>query len=82
MLGSVMRYFSLAVVALVFGGCNSAQNARQAANEEYAVASYEQSLEAYQLCARQNAADPRKCGALARVIEADKQRYEKLSPGL
>ncbi len=77
-----MRYLSLAVLALALGGCNSAQNAQQATNEEYAVGSYEQSLEAYQLCARQNAAAPQKCSALARVIEADKQRYEKISPGL
>lgn len=77
-----MLHLRLAIVALALGGCTSAQNAQQAANEEYAVGSYEQSLEAYQLCARQNAADPQKCSALARVIEADKQRYDKISPGL
>lgn len=77
-----MHYLRLAALALALAGCNSAQTAKQAANEEYAVNSYEQSLEAYQLCARQNANDPQKCSALARVIEADKQRYDKVAPGL
>lgn len=77
-----MRHFWLAALALTLAGCNSLQNPQQAANEEYAVDSYEQSLEAYQLCARQNAGDPQKCSALARVIEADKRRYDKIAPGL
>ena len=77
-----MRYLRLAAVTLALSGCNSAQNARRAASEEYAVDSYGQSLEAYQLCARENADDPQKCSALARVIDADKKRYEKLSSGL
>lgn len=76
-----MRYLRLAALALVLAGCNSVQTAKQAANEEYAVGSYEQSLEAYQLCAQQNANDPQKCSALARVIEADKKRYDKVAPG-
>lgn len=77
-----MYRLSLAILALALSGCNSLQNAQQAANEEYAVDSYEQSLEAYQLCARQNSGDPQKCSALARVIEADKRRYDKVAPGL
>jgi hypothetical protein len=77
-----MRCLRLAALTLALAGCNSAQSARQAANEEYAVDSYEQSLQAYQLCARQNADDPQKCSALARVIEADRKRYEKTSSGL
>lgn len=77
-----MRHLWLAAVALMLAGCNSLQNAQQAENEEYTVGSYEQSLEAYQLCARQNAGDPQKCSALARVIEADKRRYDKVAPGL
>lgn len=76
-----MRYLRLAALTLALAGCNSAQSARQAASEEYAVDAYEQSLQAYQLCAQQNAADPQKCSALARVIDADKKRYEKTAPG-
>jgi hypothetical protein len=70
-----MRYICLAALVIALSACNSAQSAR----EEYAVGSYEQSLGAYQICAAQNAADPQKCSALARVIEADRKRYEKES---
>ncbi|HEY8163898.1 MAG: hypothetical protein ACR650_05315 [Methylocystis sp.] len=56
--------------------CNSTQSAKNEANAEYAVQSYEQSLAAYQICVAQNANDPERCAALARVIEADKRRYE------
>ena len=79
-----MRYLWLVslALALALAGCNSPQLAQQAANAEYAIDSYEQSLEAYQLCLRQNADDQQKCGALARVIEADKKRYDKSTPGL
>jgi hypothetical protein len=81
-LGSTMRYLRLAALTLTLAGCNSAQTAQQVSNAEYAIDSYEQSVEAYQLCIRQNADDPQKCGALARVIEADKKRYDKSTPGL
>lgn len=74
-----MRHFLLLPFAAALAGCNSAQGVTQAATEEYAVGSYEQSLEAYQLCAARNADDPQKCSALARVIEADRKRYEKVT---
>lgn len=73
-----MRYPVLAVLFVALSGCNGVQAAKNAANEEYAVGSYEQSLAAYQICAAQNTDDPQKCSALARVIEADRKRYEKL----
>lgn len=76
-----MRYLRLAAFMLALSGCNSTQSARDAVNKTYAVNSYEQSLQAYQLCAEQNAGDSQKCGALARVIEADRKRYEKLASG-
>ncbi len=76
-----MRYLGVAVLMLALSGCNSAQSAKDAANREYAVNSYEQSLEAYQLCVAQNPNDQQKCSAVARVIDADRKRYEKLSPG-
>ncbi|PPD42972.1 MAG: hypothetical protein CTY15_11370 [Methylocystis sp.] len=72
-----MRVVLIAVLAALSTGCNSPQAAKEAATQEYAVGSYEQSLEAYQLCAARNADDPQKCSALARVIDADKKRYEK-----
>jgi hypothetical protein len=76
-----MRYMRLAIFLFALSGCNSAQRAKDVANQEYALGSYEQSLEAYQLCAEQNAKDPQKCSALARVIDADRKRFEKISPG-
>ncbi len=76
-----MRYLGVAVLMLALSGCNSAKSAKDVANREYAVNSYEQSLEAYQLCVAQNPNDQQKCSALARVIDADRKRYEKLSPG-
>ncbi len=74
-----MRLMLLLLCAAACASCNSPQAARQAATEEYAVGSYEQSLEAYQLCAAQNADNSQKCSALARVIEADRKRYEKVT---
>ncbi len=76
-----MRYLGLAALMFGLAACNGAQSAKDAANREYAVGSYEQSLEAYQLCAEHNPNDPQKCSALSRVIEADKKRYEKVSGG-
>lgn len=77
-----MRYLRLAALTLALAGCNSTQAEHKFENAEYAIDSYEQSLQAYQLCTQQNAGDPQKCGALARVIEADKKRYDKSTPGL
>lgn len=77
-----MRYLCLVALAVALSACNSAQTVKDSANREYAVNSYEQSLEAYQLCAERNKSEPQKCSALSRVIEADKKRYDKLSPGL
>ena len=78
-----MRYLRVVVALspLALSACNSMQAGRDAANREYAVGSYEQSLEAYQICAEQNPGDQQKCSALARIIEADRKRYEKLPPG-
>ncbi|WP_457796273.1 hypothetical protein [Methylocystis sp. S23] len=76
-----MRHLLVIVGLIGLAGCNSAQSAKQAAEQEYAVTSYEQSLKAYQLCAAQNQDDLQRCGALARVIEADKKRYDKEAPG-
>jgi hypothetical protein len=76
-----MRYLGLGALILALSACNSAQSAKDAATREYAVGSYEQSLEAYQLCAEHNRNEPEKCSALSRVIEADKKRYEKVSGG-
>lgn len=77
-----MRYLGVAIFMLALSGCNSAKSAKESANREYAVGSYEQSLQAYQLCAEQNPDNQQKCSALSRVIEADRKRYEKLAPGL
>ncbi len=77
-----MRYLGVAGLTLALAGCNSVQNAKESANREYAVDSYEQSLQAYQLCVEQNPNDQQKCSAVARIIDADRKRYEKLSPGL
>ncbi|GLI92722.1 hypothetical protein [Methylocystis echinoides] len=76
-----MRYLAFALM-FALSACNSAQSVKEAANREYAVDSYEQSLQAYQLCAERNAGDPQKCSALSRVIEADRKRYEKTAGGL
>ncbi len=76
-----MRYLGAAVLMLAAAGCNSAQSAKDRANREYAVNSYEQSLEAYQLCVEQNRNDQQKCSALSRIIDADRKRYEKLAGG-
>lgn len=77
-----MRHFSVIIVLAGLAGCNSAQSAKKEAEQEYAVSSYEQSLKAYQLCAEQNRDDPEKCSALARVMEADRKRYDRESPRL
>lgn len=76
-----MRYLGLAALILALSACNSAQSAKDAATREYAVGSYEQSLEAYQLCVAHNPNDQQKCSALSRVIDADKKRYEKVAGG-
>lgn len=76
-----MRHLRPVAFMLALSACNSAQTAKDVANREYAVGSYEQSLEAYQLCSARNPGDPEKCSALSRVIEADRKRYEKLSAG-
>jgi hypothetical protein len=71
-----MRRLFLIASLIGLAACNSAPGAKDAASGEYAVQSYEQSLAAYQICAAQNTSDPDRCAALARVIEADKKRYE------
>ncbi|MEK4034942.1 hypothetical protein WOC76_09030 [Methylocystis sp. IM3] len=77
-----MRYLGVAVLMLALSGCNSAKSVKDEANREYAVNSYEQSLEAYQLCVAQHPNDQQRCSAVARVIDADRKRYEKLPPAL
>lgn len=77
-----MRYLGVAILMLAFSGCNSAKSAKETANREYAVSSYEQSVEAYQLCAQRHPDDPQKCSALSRVMEADRKRYQNLPPNL
>jgi hypothetical protein len=79
--GGFMRRAICVLLPIVLSGCNSLHGAKEAANEEYAVDSYEQSVAAYQLCAAENKGDPDKCSALARVLEADRKRYDKLSAG-
>lgn len=73
------RAILVLLAAASLAACNSAKVAKQEAAEDYAVTSYEQSLAAYQLCAKSNADDPQKCSALARVMEADKARYDKVN---
>jgi hypothetical protein len=76
-----MRYLAIALI-FALSACNSAQSAKEASNREYAVESYEQSLQAYQLCAERYPNEPQRCAALSRVIEADKKRYEKTAGAL
>jgi hypothetical protein len=76
-----MRGLLCILVPIALAGCNSLHGAKEAANEEYALDSYEQSVAAYQLCASQNPKEPEKCHALARVLEADKKRFDRMSPG-
>jgi hypothetical protein len=64
-------------LSIGLAGCNSLQSGKDAANQEYAADSFQQSLEAYNICVKENPNDQQKCGALARVLEADKKRYEK-----
>jgi hypothetical protein len=77
----MMRRLIFILLPIMLAGCNSLHGGKEAANEEYAVDSYEQSVAAYQLCASQNPNNPEKCSALARVLDADKKRYEKMSSG-
>lgn len=71
-----MRWlFLIPMTVMGLAGCNS-MSAKNVANAQYAADSYEQSHSAYQICIAQNANDPEKCEALARVMEADKKRYE------
>jgi hypothetical protein len=77
-----MRHLRAIAAMIGLSACNSAQSAKKEAEQEYAVGSYEQSLKAYQLCSAENKAEPEKCSALARVLEADKKRYEKEGPPL
>ncbi len=76
-----MRFLLLTILSIGLAACNSAQSAKTVANEEYAIGSYEQSLKAYQLCVEQNPGDQQKCSALARVMEADKKRYDRDATG-
>ncbi|WP_424361841.1 hypothetical protein [Methylocystis parvus] len=77
-----MRHLILIAGLIGLAGCNSASGAKKAAEQEYAVGSYEQSMRAYQICAEQNPGDPEKCSALSRMMEADRKRYDKDSPPL
>jgi len=73
-----MRSFSLVVFSFLLAASGGALAASDdAAGEDYAIDSYEQSLKAYQLCAARNAAKPQNCSGLARLIEADKKRFER-----
>jgi hypothetical protein len=77
-----MRHLILFIGLIGVAGCNSASTVKKAGDQDYAVGSYEQSIKAYQLCAEQHPADPEKCSALSRVMEADKNRYDKEYKGL
>lgn len=77
-----MRNLILIAGLVALAGCNSASSAKKAAEQEYAIGSYEQSMRAYQLCAEQNPGEPEKCSALSRVMEADRKRYDKDGPAL
>lgn len=77
-----MRHLVLTIGLIGLAGCNSGSGAKKALDQEYVVDSYEQSLKAYQLCMGQHSREPEKCGALARVMETDKKRYESDYKGL
>ncbi|WP_036285093.1 hypothetical protein [Methylocystis sp. ATCC 49242] len=77
-----MRFLLLAAFSFAFiGGGNALAADDETAKEDYALEAYEQSLKAYQLCAARNSANPQNCSALARVIEADKKRFEMNNSG-
>jgi hypothetical protein len=69
--------------ALLLASCGGGnQAAKTVATREFATEAYEQSLSAHQLCVERNGGDSQKCSALARVLEADRKRFEKFSQGL
>jgi hypothetical protein len=77
------RALFIFAASLLMASCGGGgQAVKTVANRDFAVASYEQSLAAYQICAERNGGDSQKCSALARVLEADRKRFEKFSQGL
>jgi hypothetical protein len=64
---------------LLLAGCSSTQGARKVEDAAYARAAEYQSMDAYQRCTEENVGDEKKCDALIRLLESDRNRVEKVA---
>ena len=74
------KCFSLFLIMLL-PACSSTQGARKVEDAAYARAAEYQSLDAYQRCTEENVGDEKKCDALIRLLESDRNRVEKFASG-
>ena len=66
---------------LLLPACSSTPGARKVEDAAYARAAEYQSLDAYQRCSEENVGDEKKCDALIRLLESDRNRAEKVAGG-
>lgn len=76
-----MRIHLILFLILLLPACSSTQGTRKVEDAAYARAAEYQSLDAYQRCSEENVGDEKKCDALIRLLESDRNRAEKVAGG-
>ncbi|MFO1125729.1 MAG: hypothetical protein U1E25_10860 [Methylocystis sp.] len=71
-----MRYLLVFPALAILAGCSGRVRPEDLA---YAREDLSQSLSAYQICAKEKRGDLKKCDALAKLIDADKKKLERLT---
>lgn len=71
-----MRYLMVFSALAILAGCSSRFRSEDLVSAREDLS---QSLAAYQICAKENLSDRKKCDALATLIDADKKRLERLT---
>jgi hypothetical protein len=74
-----MRIDLRLLLLLLLAGCSSTEGARKVEDTAYARAAEYQSMDAYQRCTEENVGDEKKCDALIRLLENDRNRVEKVA---
>ena len=76
-----MRLYPTLFLIPLLAACSSTEGARRVEDAAYARAAEYQSLDAYQRCSEENVGDEKKCDALIRLLESDRNRVEKVAGG-
>ena len=71
-----MRYLLVFLALAILAGCSGRVRPEDLASAREDLS---QSLAAYQICAKENRGDLKKCDALAKLENADKKRLEGLT---